>query len=63
MGKIIGINNQAEEEDIKLKASQWILILEMDLATDVVAVTQDYGTLPPKNGHQKKVSEDNNIVW
>ena len=62
MGKIIGINNQAEEDDIKLKASQWILILEMDLANDVVAVTQDYGTLPPKNGHQKKVSEDNNFT-
>lgn len=64
MGKIIGLDgkNLENEEDVKLKASQWILILEMDMATDIIAVTQDYGTLPPKNYQQKKVSEDNNFT-
>ena len=63
MGKIIELGGQRPEgEEIKLKTPQWIMQLEMDLSTDVTSITQDLGTVPPKNMQQKKVSEDNNLT-
>ncbi len=62
MGKIIGLDGKPGEEDINLKPAQWIMQLEMDMATDVAVVTQDMGTVPPKTMHEKKVSEDNNLT-